>query len=59
MADDEAAATKRDEEAKGIRHRTQVWIEIVLILGLPLLFVLYGLIRWQMRMSSRQKVSLA
>lgn len=59
MADDEEAAKKRDDEAKQIRHRTQVWIEIVLILGLPLLFVLYGLIRWQMRMSSRQKVSLA
>jgi len=59
MADDEEAAKKRDDEAKQIRHRTQVWIEIVLILGLPMLFVLYGLIRWQMRMSSRQKVSLA
>jgi ABC-type uncharacterized transport system involved in gliding motility auxiliary subunit len=59
MADDEEAAKKRDDEAKQIRHRTQIWIEIVLILGLPLLFVLYGLIRWQMRMSSRQKVSLA
>jgi ABC-type uncharacterized transport system involved in gliding motility auxiliary subunit len=59
MADDEEAAKKRDDEAKQIRHRTQNWIEIVLCLGLPLLFVLYGLIRWQIRMSSRQKVSLA
>lgn len=50
---------KRDEENKAAMKNTQRWIEIVLILGIPILFSLYGVLRWRMRMNRRANVSLA
>ncbi len=50
---------KRDAEMKEARKSQQHMVEIVLILGLPLLFALYGILRWRMRMSARENLSLA
>jgi ABC-type uncharacterized transport system involved in gliding motility auxiliary subunit len=50
---------KRDAEMKEARKTQQHTVEIVLILGLPLLFALYGILRWRMRMSARENLSLA
>ncbi len=50
---------KRDDEMKEARKGTQRSVEIVLILGVPLLFALYGVLRWRMRLAAREKVSLA
>ena len=50
---------KRDEEMKAQRKLQQRNIEIVLILGVPVLVALYGIFRWRSRMSARANVSLA
>ncbi len=50
---------KRDEEMKQARKKTQMWIEISLIVILPLIFAAFGVLRWQLRLRSRENVSLA
>ena len=50
---------KHDEDMKAARKVQQHWVESILILGVPLLFALYGVLRWRMRMSARENVSLA
>ncbi len=50
---------KRDDEMKQARKAQQHTVEGLLILGLPLLFALYGVIRWRMRLAARENVSLA
>lgn len=50
---------KRDEEMKQARKATQHKIEAVLILVVPLLFSLFGVFRWRMRVARRENVSLA
>jgi ABC-type uncharacterized transport system involved in gliding motility auxiliary subunit len=50
---------KRDEEMRAAKKNQQHWVEALLILGVPLLFALYGVLRWRMRMSARANVSLA
>ncbi|MFO0679048.1 MAG: GldG family protein [Polyangiaceae bacterium] len=55
----EEALKKRDEEAKQARKRTQNTIGGVLILGLPLLFCAYGLLRRRMTQTSRDRLANA
>lgn len=50
---------KHDEEMKAARKDTQNRIQWVLILCVPLLFSLYGLLRWRMRVKRRLSVSIA
>ncbi len=50
---------KRDEEMRNAKKRQQHWVEGILILGVPLLFALYGMLRWRMRTNARANVSLA
>jgi ABC-type uncharacterized transport system involved in gliding motility auxiliary subunit len=50
---------KQEEDIKEARKGVQRNIEIFLIAGIPLLFAVYGLLRWRMRMNSRANVSLA
>ena len=50
---------KRDEEMKQARKGTQNAVAWILVLGVPLLFALYGVLRWRLRESSRANVSLA
>jgi len=50
---------KRDEEMKQARKTQQHQVEAILILGIPLLFALYGVLRWRMRLAARENVSLA
>jgi ABC-type uncharacterized transport system involved in gliding motility auxiliary subunit len=50
---------KRDDEMRAARKVQQHWVEGMLILGVPLLFALYGILRWRMRMNARANVSLA
>jgi len=50
---------KRDDEMKQARKGTQNTVATVLILGVPLLFALYGVLRWRLREASRANVSLA
>jgi hypothetical protein len=50
---------KRDEEMRAARKHQQHWVEAILILGIPLLFSLYGVLRWRMRINARANVSLA
>ena len=50
---------KREEEMKQSRKHTQDAVTWILTLGIPLLFSLYGVLRWRLRESSRANVSLA
>ncbi|WP_394844394.1 GldG family protein [Pendulispora brunnea] len=50
---------KREDEMKASRKSTQNKVQWLLILGLPLLFSLYGVLRWRSRIASRENVSLA
>ena len=53
------ALKKRDEEMKQAKKNQQHWVEGILILGVPLLFAIYGVLRWRMRMAARMNQSLA
>ena len=44
---------------KAARKDQQRNIELFLILGIPLLFAGYGLLRWRRRTAARESVSLA
>ncbi len=50
---------KQLEELRNTRKRQQYWVEWILILGVPLLFGLYGVTRWRMRLAARENISLA
>ena len=50
---------KQDEELKAARKSMQHNIAFALILGLPLLFTAFGLIRWRMRLTANENISLA
>jgi ABC-type uncharacterized transport system involved in gliding motility auxiliary subunit len=50
---------KHEEELKQARKSTQTKVTLYLTLGVPLLFCLYGILRWRMRESARANVSLA
>ena len=50
---------KQMDDLKASRKSEQVNVELFLILGIPLLFGVYGLLRWRMRLASRANVSLA
>ena len=50
---------KREDEMKASRKSTQNKVQWLLILGLPLLFSLYGVLRWRSRIAARENVSLA
>jgi ABC-type uncharacterized transport system involved in gliding motility auxiliary subunit len=50
---------KQEDELKAARKDEQRNIEVLLILGIPLLFGAYGLARWRLRMNARSHVSLA
>jgi hypothetical protein len=50
---------KQEEDLKAARKDQQRNIEIFLILGIPLLFAGYGLLRWRRRTAARESVSLA
>ena len=57
--DSDEALKKRDEEMRAAKKVQQHWVEASLILILPLLFALYGVLRWRLRLSARANVSLA
>jgi ABC-type uncharacterized transport system involved in gliding motility auxiliary subunit len=50
---------KQEEQVKQGRKAQQHNVEFLLILGVPILFAAYGLLRWRMRLSARENVSLA
>jgi hypothetical protein len=50
---------KQDETMKQERKHTQHWVEGSLILGLPILFALFGVLLWRRRISTRENVQLA
>jgi ABC-type uncharacterized transport system involved in gliding motility auxiliary subunit len=50
---------KQMDELKASRKGEQVNVELFLILGIPLAFGLYGLLRWRLRLAARANVSLA
>jgi hypothetical protein len=50
---------KQMDELKASRKGEQVNVELWLILGIPLAFGIFGLLRWRMRLASRANVSLA
>jgi ABC-type uncharacterized transport system involved in gliding motility auxiliary subunit len=50
---------KQDEELKAAHKDQQRNVEILLILGIPALFAIYGIARWRRRLASRAHVSLA
>jgi len=50
---------KQEDDLKAARKDEQRNVEILLILGVPLLFGAYGLLRWRMRTAARENVSLA
>jgi ABC-type uncharacterized transport system involved in gliding motility auxiliary subunit len=55
----EEQTTKRDEEMRKSRKTRQRYVEGGLILALPVLFAIFGLIRWRLRMNARENLSLA
>jgi ABC-type uncharacterized transport system involved in gliding motility auxiliary subunit len=50
---------KQEEELKAGRKDQQRNVQLLLILGIPLLLAAYGLLRWRMRLAARANVSLA
>ena len=50
---------KQEEDIKLARKDQQRNVELLLILGIPVLFAAYGLMRWRRRTAARQSVSLA
>jgi hypothetical protein len=50
---------KKEKEMKDARKTTQQKYSWSLILGLPIFFILIGILRWRMRMNARLNVSLA
>jgi ABC-type uncharacterized transport system involved in gliding motility auxiliary subunit len=55
----EEQVTKRDDEMRKARKTRQRNVEISLILVLPVLFALFGIVRWRLRMNARANLSLA
>ena len=47
------------DSLKEARKKDQRNVELALILGIPLLFAAYGVLRWRLRLSSRSNMSLA
>src|SRR5580698_8367931 len=50
---------KQEEDMKAARKDEQRNIELFLILGIPLMFAGYGLLRWRRRTAARESISLA
>jgi hypothetical protein len=50
---------KQDEDLKAARKAQQHNIDFALILGLPILFCGYGVMRWRRRLAANENVSLA
>jgi ABC-type uncharacterized transport system involved in gliding motility auxiliary subunit len=50
---------KQEEDMKAARKDQQRNVEIFLILGIPLMFAGYGLLRWRRRTAARESISLA
>jgi ABC-type uncharacterized transport system involved in gliding motility auxiliary subunit len=50
---------KQDEELKAAHKDQQRNVEILLILGIPAIFAIYGIARWRRRLAARAHVSLA
>ncbi len=59
LEDTDDAIKKKFDEIRESHKSRQTTIQWSLIIGVPLLFVLLGLIRWQLRVYSRTKVILA
>jgi hypothetical protein len=59
LEDTDDAIKKKFDEIRESHKSRQATIQWSLIIGAPLLFVLLGLIRWQLRMYSRNRVLLA
>ncbi len=50
---------KQLEDLRNARKHQQAWVQWLITLGVPLLFALYGVFRWRMRLNARANVSLA
>jgi ABC-type uncharacterized transport system involved in gliding motility auxiliary subunit len=50
---------KQEQELREARKDQQRNVEVLLILGIPALFAVYGLLRWRSRLAARAHVSLA
>jgi hypothetical protein len=50
---------KRDDDMKAAKKHQQLWVELILILGIPLLVALGGVVRWRVRINARENISLA
>jgi ABC-type uncharacterized transport system involved in gliding motility auxiliary subunit len=50
---------KQEDDLKAARKDEQRNVEMLLILGIPILFGAYGLTRWRLRLNARSHVSLA
>ncbi|HEX3771738.1 MAG TPA: Gldg family protein [Polyangiaceae bacterium] len=50
---------KQEDDLKAARKDEQRNIEILLTIGVPILFGVYGLLRWRRRTAARENVSLA
>ena len=50
---------KQEEELKEGRKAQQRNVELLLILGIPVIFAAYGLLRWRMRLAARANATIA
>ncbi len=57
--DTEESIKKKIDDIKQSRKSIQATITWSLLVGVPLLFILFGLARWQWRMSKRASITLA
>ena len=57
--DSDEQIRKHEEDMKLARKHTQDAVTWILTLGIPILFALFGVLRWRMRETARANVSLA
>ncbi len=57
--DSDEQLKKRDEDMKAAKKVQQRVVSWILLLGAPILFALYGVLRWRLRINARENISLA
>ncbi len=57
--DDEAEIKRKDEEYRSARKSIQMKVQWSLTLGVPLLFAIFGILRWQRRQTARVNLKAA
>jgi hypothetical protein len=57
--DDDAEIKRKDEQYRNERKSLQMQVQLTLIAGVPLTFLLFGVYRWRRREAQRETLSVA